>query len=75
MKLALVPGSPDGLFFKPKIPIWVNFGRCCHELLLPFYIFYDQLEYFIAILYILWSFGVFSPFFGMLYRVKSSNPG
>jgi hypothetical protein len=20
------PGLPDGLFFKPKIPIWVHFG-------------------------------------------------
>jgi hypothetical protein len=21
------PGLPDGLFFKPKIPLWVNFGE------------------------------------------------
>jgi hypothetical protein len=23
------PGLPDGFGFKPKIPIWVNFGGCC----------------------------------------------
>jgi hypothetical protein len=22
----ILPGLPDGLFFKPKIPIWLNFG-------------------------------------------------
>jgi hypothetical protein len=35
-------GLPDGLFSKPKIPIWVNFGGPWKE---NVGIFYDHLEY------------------------------
>jgi hypothetical protein len=50
----LLPGLPDGIFSKPKIPIWVNFGgsfdgRC----------WYGRLVYFMAIWYILQPFGIF----------------
>jgi hypothetical protein len=45
------------------------------SVLLPFGIFYCHLVYFVAIWYILWSFGVpiFSRF-GMLRKEKSGNP-
>jgi hypothetical protein len=37
-------GLPDGIFFKPKIPIWVIFGGSCNgrcwHILLPFGLFY-----------------------------------
>jgi hypothetical protein len=58
--------------FKPKIPIWLNFGRSCNGrcwsilwpfgigILRPFGIFYGYLVYF--------------PRFGMLYQEKSGNP-
>jgi hypothetical protein len=36
---------------------------------------YFTAKYFMAIWYILWSFGIFSHRFGMLYREKSGNPG
>jgi hypothetical protein len=39
--------------FKPKIPIWVNFGGFA---LVVVGIFYDHLVYFAAIWYILWLF-------------------
>jgi hypothetical protein len=66
-------GLPDGILFKPKIPIWENFvgscnGRCWH-ILWPFGIC------------ILWTFGIFYghlvyfSHFGMLYQEKSGNPG
>jgi hypothetical protein len=39
-------GLPDGLFFKPKIPIWVNFGGPCNGkswyMLKPFGQFYGH---------------------------------
>jgi hypothetical protein len=60
--------------FKPKIPIWVNFGGSCNG------IFYDHLVYFTAIRNILWPCGIFVvigyifPHFGMLYQEKSGNP-
>jgi hypothetical protein len=49
----LQAGLPDGLIFKQKIPIWVNFGgpnngKC--------WIFYGHLEYLTALWYILWPF-------------------
>jgi hypothetical protein len=31
--------------------------------------------YFVIIWFILWSFGIFFPFFGILYKEKSGNPG
>jgi hypothetical protein len=44
-------------------------------------IFYDHLVYFMPILYVLWTFGVFYGYFvyfsrfGMLYQEKAGNPG
>jgi hypothetical protein len=41
--------------FKPKIPVWVNFGGSCNGncqyILCPFDLFYVHLEYFVSILY------------------------
>jgi hypothetical protein len=55
--------------FKPKIPIWVNFGRSCNWRYWYFCdsfvhsndIFYSHLLHFVAICYLLWSFGIVSP--------------
>jgi hypothetical protein len=51
--------------FKPKIPFWVNFGRSCNGrcwyFLRPLCLFYGQIVYFMAIWYIMWSFGIFFP--------------
>jgi hypothetical protein len=52
--------------FKTKIPIWVKFwefcnGRCLY-ILWPFCLFQGHLVYFVVIWYILWSFGIFFPF-------------
>jgi hypothetical protein len=44
---------PDGLFSNQKIPIWVNFGGSFNG---KCWYFYDHLEYFTAIWYILWQF-------------------
>jgi hypothetical protein len=38
----------QGFIFKPKIPIWVHFGVAGMEYV---FIFYDHLEYFMAIWY------------------------
>jgi hypothetical protein len=40
-------------------------------------LFYGHLEYFVAIWYILWLFGMFSPFWYdvHMYPEKSGNPG
>jgi hypothetical protein len=55
---------PDGTYIlKPKLPIWVSFGRSCNG---TFGIFYSHLFYFTAKLYILWAFGTFSIFFSVL---------
>jgi hypothetical protein len=52
-------GLPDGIFSKPKIAIWVNFGGSCSErcwyILRPFGIFcwfYGHLVYFIPFWYV-----------------------
>jgi hypothetical protein len=41
--------------FKPKIPLWVNFGVSCNErrwnILLPFGLFISHFVYFVAIFY------------------------
>jgi hypothetical protein len=61
--------------FKPKIPIWVNFGGVLQlkmlvyfvaiwSILQPFGVFCGYLVYFIAIWYILWIFGIFYGHFG-----------
>jgi hypothetical protein len=43
---------PDGIFFKPKIPIWVNFGMPYNKkylyILCPFGIYYGHLVYFMV---------------------------
>jgi hypothetical protein len=53
-------------FFKPKIPIWVNFGGPkmgkCWYVLRPFGIFYEHLGNFMNIWYNLCSFGTFFRF-------------
>jgi hypothetical protein len=52
--------------FKPKIPIWVNFGRVLRWKL---GILYGGVWYFTAIGYICWWFGMcIFPRFGMLYQ-------
>jgi hypothetical protein len=52
-------------FFKQKISIWVHFGGFCNgkswHILDPFGLFYGHWKYFMAIWYILWSFGIFPP--------------
>jgi hypothetical protein len=65
--------------FKPKIPIWENFGGSSYgkswhvyfmtiwSILHPFEIFYDHLVYFVVICYIF-------PRFGILDQEKSGNP-
>jgi hypothetical protein len=41
--------GPDGVcIFKPKIPIWVNFGKCWY-ILWSFGIFYSHMVYFMAV--------------------------
>jgi hypothetical protein len=46
--------------FKPKVPIWVNFGWSCNGSIrfnsCPFDLFYNNLIYFMVIWYILWPF-------------------
>jgi hypothetical protein len=67
----LKPRLPDSIF-RPKIPIWVIFGRFCNRrcwyISWSFGLFYGHLVYFKAIWYIL------GPF-GLLYQEKSGNPG
>jgi hypothetical protein len=47
--------------FKPKILIWVNFGRSCHGSCFVYFIFIYTYIYFMAIWYILWSLVIFLP--------------
>jgi hypothetical protein len=54
---------PDGIFFKPKTPIWVNFARSCNE---TFCYFYGHFVYFMDKWYILCPFGTFGTFFDVL---------
>jgi hypothetical protein len=61
---AASPGLPDGIFFRPKIPVWVQFGGSCHGRC--WYMYYmsiwsicGSLVNFEAIWYILWLFGIF----------------
>jgi hypothetical protein len=67
------------LIFKPKIPIWANFGRPCYgkswyyfmtiwSILWPLERFYFHVVYFVVILYIF-------PRFGILDQEKSGKPG
>jgi hypothetical protein len=64
--------------FKPKIPIWVNFGRSCKR---RCWYFYGHFVYFSAKLYVLWPFWPLDTFCGHLVyfsrfpnREKSGNP-
>jgi hypothetical protein len=56
-------GLPDGILFKPKIQIWVNFGGSCNGrcwyILWTFGPFYGHLVHFTDIWYILCLFGIF----------------
>jgi hypothetical protein len=51
--------------FKPKIPIWVNFGGPqigkCLYIKWPLGVFFGDLGYFMTICYVLYSFGTFFP--------------
>jgi hypothetical protein len=53
----LISGLPDGIYFMPKIPILLYFGRLCNGtfwyILWPFGIFYGPLVYFMALWYML----------------------
>jgi hypothetical protein len=70
--------------FKPKIPVWVNFGGSCNGrcwyILRPFGPISGHFVYCVAIWYILWLFGIFYGYlvyfshFGVLYQDKSGNP-
>jgi hypothetical protein len=68
---------PDGLFSNQIYQIWVNFGG---PLNVNVGIFYDHLEYFLAIWYNLWTFGVvcghlkYFSRVGMFGPKKSGNP-
>jgi hypothetical protein len=64
--------------FKPKIPIWLNFGGSCYGKILVYFmniwsilrsleIFYGHLVYFVVIWYIFRHFGILDP-------EKSGNP-
>jgi hypothetical protein len=67
--LTSVPGSSDQgcqmVCFQTKNPIWVNFGGSHNGkswyILRPFGLFFYHCKYFMAIWYILWSFGTFLP--------------
>jgi hypothetical protein len=59
---AFQSGLPDGLFFTPKIPIWVNFGGPWNGtrwyLLNPFRTIYGRFVLFGVIWYSVRSFGI-----------------
>jgi hypothetical protein len=52
--------------FKPKFPIWVNFGGSCNGrcwyITWPFCLLNSYLIYFVATRYIFWLLGIFFPF-------------
>jgi hypothetical protein len=58
-----MPRVARWFLFKPKLPIWVNFGGPqigkCWYILWPFGIYYWHLGCFMTIWYILCSFGTF----------------
>jgi hypothetical protein len=59
-------------YFKPKISIWVNFGRSCNErcwyISWPLGPIYGHLVYFVAIWYLVWLIGIFFPFWYVVQR-------
>jgi hypothetical protein len=79
MPAAVMPMVARWFIFKPKIPIWVNFGgpyidwkmliyfMAIWNILRTFGIFYDHLVHFVFVWYI------FSCF-GTMYQEKSGNP-
>jgi hypothetical protein len=79
MTFRFISGLPDGIFFKPKIPIWVKFGMSSKGRY--WYNLWVFWVYFTAIWYNLWKFDkvyghlVYFPRFGVLYQEKSGNPG
>jgi phosphatidylglycerophosphate synthase len=70
---------PDGIYFQTKKTNFGKFWKAMQWKMLvlkvPFCLLYGQMVNCLAIWYILWSFGIFFPRFGMLYREKSGNPG
>jgi hypothetical protein len=68
---AVLPGLPD-VYFQTKIATWVHFGGSCNGrcwcTLWIFGLLYGHLIYFMAIWYILWSFGIFPPFWYIVPR-------
>jgi hypothetical protein len=59
-EIASVTSVARWYIFKPKIPIWVNFGASCNG---RCWYFYGYLVYFTAKWYILRPFGTFEIFF------------
>jgi hypothetical protein len=57
--------------FKPKIPIWVNFGGSCNGrcwfIFWPFGLFYNYRVYFVAIFGIMYGHLVYFCHFGIMY--------
>jgi hypothetical protein len=51
--VTLNTGLPDGILFRPKIAIWVNFVGSCN----------GHFKGIWSILYILWTFGIFCGIF------------
>jgi hypothetical protein len=66
------------LVFKPKMPIWVNFGGSCDGrcwyVLWPFGLFYSHLACLTGFFGIFYGNLVYFPRFGKLYQEKSGNP-
>jgi hypothetical protein len=73
-----IPGLPDGLFSNPKSQLWLNLEGLGMENVV---IFFDHLEYFAAIWYNIWPFGIVCGHLVYFYvlvcleQEKSGNPG
>jgi hypothetical protein len=69
-------GLQDGIFSKPKIPLWVNLGGPWYK---KGWIYFGHLEYIMGLWNILWPFGnlvwYIFPRLGILCKEKSGNPG
>jgi hypothetical protein len=65
--------------FKPKIPIWVNFGgspnRRCWYVLRPFGLYFNGSLVYLLMLGKFYGYLVYFSRVGMLYQEKSGNPG
>jgi hypothetical protein len=82
MLCSQLSGAKQGcqmVYFQTKNP---NLGKFWRVLQWKMLVYQDHLEhfpaiwyiYFMALWYMLWSFGIFSPFW-YIYREKSGNPG